>query len=110
MENTHELDYKEIHGLLNRLVEKKVNAIIDNLGIEVSLLGEIVSVDSIVSNEEGEITEVFTASVKLTSGDIVRDIKNTTGEILRVGDVVKIFGSRTNISNRYIGARFKGGV
>lgn len=99
-------DYSTILSMVEKIVEKKVYEILDKLGIESSDYGEIDWVSDYTTNDEGETESVIRASVMLPSGERVDDLYNASGEILEVGDRVKIFGSRTNMSNRYIGMKY----
>ena len=110
MDNMNEIDYEQFLSLIEKVVENKVYQILNNLGIESVSSGKIVSLDKTRNDAGGNITEVVRASVKLPSGEIVSNLLNASGEILFVGDNVKIYGSRTNISNRYIGIKYESEV
>ena len=102
-----ELQYEQLTSLIEKLVEKKVYEILNNLGVETTSFGKIVSLDKTRSDDEGNIVEVVRASVELPDGEVVSNLLNASTENLTVGDNVKIFGSRTNMSNRYIGIKYE---
>lgn len=103
----NEMDYEQLMSLLNKLIEKKVYDILNNFGIEASSSGKVVSLDKISRDTDGNISEVIRASVELPGGEIVTNLFNTSGKVLDIGDNVKIYGSRTNMSNRYIGIKYE---
>lgn len=105
--NNKESDYEALYSAMEKIIEKKVYEIIDKLGIESSDYGVVNSLDNYSVDGSGKTTSVSHASITLLSGEIVDNLSNTSGEILKVGDKVKIFGSRKNISNRYIGMRYE---
>ena len=102
------LQYQELENLIEKLVEKKVLSILDNLGVEATDYAIVSSIDSVEydETETDVIKSVLKASVILPNGDEIRNMINGSGEILQIGDKVKIYGSRSNISNRYIGMRY----
>ena len=102
-----ELQYEQLTSLIEKLVEKKVYEILNNLGIETTSFGKIVSLDKARYDDEGNIVEVARASVELPDGEVIRNLFNASGEVLSIGDNTKIFGSRTNMSNRYIGIKYE---
>ena len=103
----NEYEYEEFKKLIDKLIEKKVYAILDNLGIESSSYGKVKEINISTSDDEGNVTSVSRATIETASGETVESIYNATGEILNVGDTVKIYGSRSNLSNRYIGIKYK---
>ena len=107
MNSLNELDYEQLKFLLEKLIENKVYDILNNLGIESSTSGRVVQLDKTNTDVDGNITKVIRASVELSDGRVVPNLFNASAEILRVGDLVKIFGSRTNMSNRYIGIKYE---
>lgn len=106
----NEIEYEELTVLIEKLIEKKVYEILNNIGVEAVSSGVITSLDKTKSDTDGKITSVVRASVKLPNGELVSNIFNASGEILSVGDNVKIYGSRTNMSNRYIGIKYESEV
>lgn len=110
MENLNELDYEQLKLLIEKLVENKVYAILNNFGVESTSFGKIVSIDKSNVDDSGNITSVTRATVELPDGKIVSNLYNASKEILKIGDFVKIFGSRTNMSNRYIGIKYESEV
>ena len=102
-----EYEYEEFEKLINKLIEKKVYEILDKLGVESSTYGKVKEINISTSDTDGNVTSVVRATVEATSGEIVENIYNATGEILNVGDTVKFYGSRNNLSNRYIGTKYK---
>ena len=107
MNSLNELDYEQLKFLLEKLIENKVYDILNNLGIESSTSGRVVQLDKTNTDADGNITKVIRASVELSDGRVVPNLFNASAEILKVGDLVKIFGSRTNMSNRYIGIKYE---
>lgn len=91
----NESDYEALYSAMEKIIEKKVYEIIDRLGIEASDFGTVSRLDN------------STTSVMLSSGEVVNNLLNASGEVLSVGDKVKIFGSRKNMSNRYIGIKYE---
>ena len=106
MRKPSDFDYNELLKLIEKIVEKKVNNIFDNLGVEASTYGEITSLDTTTTDESGNTTKVERASVKLPDGSFVHNLFNASGENLKLGDKVKVYGSRQNMSNRYIGIKY----
>ena len=106
MNSMNEMDYEQLMSLLEKLIERKVYDIFNNLGIESVSSGKVVSLDKTRTDEDGSIVEVIRASIELPDGTIVSNLSNASGETLSVGDMVKIYGSRTNMSNRYIGIKY----
>ena len=92
---------KDFDVYVNKLVEKKIYEILDSLGVESS---DYAIVDSVSTDENNN---VLSAVVK-TSTDNKVEVVNKSGETISVGDTVKIYGSRKNISNRYIGIKCGG--
>lgn len=107
MNNMNEHDYEQLKLLIERLVENKVYDIINNLGVESVSSGKVVAIDSTQTDADGVTSEVIRASVELADGNIIPNLFNASGEILAIGDNVKIYGSRTNLSNRYIGIKYE---
>ena len=91
----NESDYEALYSAMEKIIEEKVYEIIDRLGIEASDFGTVNRLDN------------STISVMLPSGEVVNNLLNASGEVLSVGDKVKIFGSRKNMSNRYIGIKYE---
>lgn len=110
MNNMNEMDYEQLVGLLNKLIENKVYDILNNLGVETTSFGKIVALDKTKSDTDGVVTAVTRASVELPDGNVVSNLLNASGEVLSIGDNVKIYGSRTNMSNRYIGIKYESEV
>lgn len=110
MDTMNEMDYEQLMSLLEKLVEKKVYEMLNNLGIESVSSGKVVSLDKTRADADGNVTEVTRASIELPDGTIVSNLNNASGETLSVGDKVKIYGSRTNMSNRYIGIKYESEV
>ena len=110
MNNLNEFDYQQLESLLNKLVENKVNEILNNLGVESSSFGRVEKINSTKEDEDGNVTEVVRASVKLSDGSIVENLYNASERILEVGDYVKIYGSKSDLTNRYIGIRYERGA
>lgn len=97
--NTNEREvFDNFPPILDKYITKKVYEIINNLGIECSNYG---IVSDIVADDNGN---VLYANVDLPDGTVLY-LSNKTGENLYIGDTVKIYGSRTNLSNRYIGVK-----
>lgn len=107
MDKLNELDYEQLKNLIEKLIENKVYDILNNLGIESTSFGKIVSLDKVNVDADDIVTKVVRASVELSDGKIVPNLFNASEEILNIGDSVKIFGSRTNMSNRYIGIKYE---
>ena len=89
---------------LEKLIKKKIYETLDEIGIEASDYGVITNLVNVEKDTDGNIISVSTANVQVSGQDIF-DIPNKTGELLEVGDSVKIYGSRKNLSNRYIGIK-----
>ncbi len=106
----NEIEYEQLKTLIEKLVEKKVYEILNNYGIESASSGKIVSLDKTRSDADGNITKVVRASVELPNGEVVSNLLNASEQILEVGDTVKIYGSRTDMSNRYIGIKYESEV
>ena len=110
MTNMNEMDYEQLVSLLNKLIENKVYGILNNLGIESTSLGKVVALDKTEVDSGGSIAKVVRASVELPDGAVVSNLYNASEETLKIGDNVKIYGSRTNMSNRYIGIKYESEV
>lgn len=110
MNGMNEHDYEQLEKLLEKLVEKKVYKILNDIGVESTSSGKIVSLDKTKTDADGTVTTVTRASVEMPDGSVVSNLFNASGESLSVGDNVKIFGSRTNMSNRYIGIKYESEV
>ena len=110
MENINEITYEQLMKLIESLIEKKVSEILDRFGIESTSMGKVVSVDKVLTDADGNITKVCRASVELSDKSVVSNLFNASGEILSVGDEIKIYGSKTNMANRYIGIKYEGEV
>lgn len=102
-----EMDYEQLKLLIEKLIEKKVYDILNSLGIETSSSGVVSAIDIVQTDDGGNISQVTRASVALPSGEIISNLYNATGEILCIGDNVKIYGSKTDMSNRYIGVKYE---
>lgn len=107
MDKLNELEYEQLTSLIEQLVENKVYEILNNHGVESTSSGRVVALDETITDDTGNITKVVRASVELSDGRVISNLYNASEEKLRVGDLVKIFGSRTNMSNRYIGIRYE---
>ena len=104
-------DIVTVVSVINKTTTKfNVNNFINNLVIESVSSGKITSIDDVTTNSDGKIISVNRASVSLSNGSVVSNLYNASGEILNIGDMVKIFGSRTNMSNRYIGIKYESEV
>lgn len=103
----NESDYEALYSCIEKIIEEKVCEIIDKLGIEASDFGTVVQLDDYTTDENNNITSVSYASIMLPSGEVINSLFNSSGEILKIEDKVKIFGSRKNMSNRYIGAKYE---
>ena len=110
-----ETQYRELEILIEKIIEKKLLSVLDSLGVEASDYAVVSSIDSAeyetVTDAESDtetqvIKSVSRVSVELPNGEKIRELINGSGEILEVGDKVKIFGSRSNMSNRYVGMRY----
>ena len=101
-------DYEALYNGIEKIVEKKVYKILDSLGVEASdyAVVDYISDYDTDENDSTVVTSVRRASVKLPNGEIIDNLYNSSGEILALGDKVKIFGSRKNTSNRYIGVKY----
>lgn len=94
MEKLNEFDYEQLVVLIEKLIEKKVREILNNNGVESSFRGTVVSV------------EPDSPYVKVKFPDeIVVSLPNNSGEDLAEGNNVIVYGSQTNIANRYIGSK-----
>lgn len=102
--DNNKINYEQLYELINNLVEKKVNSMLQNYGVESSSFGVV---DSIIKINNDANSSVLRASVKLPDGTIVENLYNATGQQLKVGDMVKIYGSESNISNRFIGTKYE---
>ena len=104
-----DIEIKEICEMLKNSIDKMVEAkmleVLDNLGIEVSDYATVKEITSSTADSSGNITAVTEASVQISDLSTPITLVNKSGEILTVGDKVKIYGSRTNMSNRYIGVK-----
>ena len=89
--------FEQFPNLLDNYIQKRVYEIIDSLGIECSDYGVV---SSVFTDENGD---TLYATVVLANNVETTPLNNKTGRNLSVGDNVKIYGSRNNISNRYIG-------
>lgn len=89
--------FEQFPNLLDNYIQKRVYEIIDSLGIECSDYGVV---SSVFPDENGDTPY---ATVLLANNVETTPLNNKTGHNLSVGDNVKIYGSRNNISNRYIG-------
>ena len=94
MKNLNEFDYEQLVALIEKLIENKVCEILNNNGVESSFRGTVVSVDP----NSPYVT------VKFSDGTVV-SLPNNSGGTLSDGDNVIVYGSQTNIANRYIGAK-----
>jgi hypothetical protein len=92
MEKLNDFDYEQLTILIEKLIEKKVREILNNNGVESSFRGTIVSV------------EPPNAVVRFPDGIEVL-LPNNSGVSLEPKDKVIVYGSQTNIANRYIGAK-----
>ena len=100
MKNLNEFEYEQLTTLIEKLIEKKVCEILNNSGVESSFRGTIVPVEL----ESLEEPDSSLAMVQFTDGIKVL-LPNNCGEPLEVGDMVIVYGSQSNISNRYIGVK-----
>lgn len=89
--------FEQFPALLDSYIYKRVFEIIDSLGIECSDYG---IVSSVISDENGSTPY---ATVLLANNIETNPLINKTGYNLAVGNTVKIYGSRNNMANRYIG-------
>ena len=87
---------------LDKIIEKKVYSILDSMGFEASDYAVVSRLSDTTTDTGGNITAVIRADVTIDDKPIY-SLLNKTGEILAVGDRVKIYGSRSNLANRYIG-------
>lgn len=107
MKNINDFQYEQLTKLLEKFIKNTIENVLDDLGVEISSFGTVSTLDRIRSNNNGDITKVERASVTLSTGEVIPNLCNVSGEILAVGDKVKIYGSRTNMSNRYIGVKYE---
>lgn len=94
MDKLNELNYEQLISLIERLIEKKVSKILNDNGVESSFRGTVVSTEP----------DSLYVEVEFPDG-IVVSLPNNTGEVLSQDDNVIVYGSRTNITNRYIGVK-----
>jgi hypothetical protein len=102
-----ERQFKQLESVLKKYIEKIIDERLKIFGIEATSSGKVASLDKTRVDSEGTIQKVLRASVELSNGDVVSNLFNASGEILTIGDSVKIFGSKTDMSNRYIGIRYE---
>ncbi len=107
MNENNIIDYEQLTNLIEKLVEKKVCKILNNYGVEASSFGKVISLDKTNSDTDGNIQQVIRASVELPDGSIINNLYNASDQILRMGDNVKIYGSQSDMSNRYIGIKYE---
>lgn len=103
----NEMDYQQLKSLIEKLIENKVYDILKSLGIETSSSGIVSAINVANTDDSGNILQTVRASVTLPSGEVISNLYNATGEILNIGDNVKIYGSKTDMSNRYIGVKYE---
>lgn len=89
---------------IEKMITRKIYEVLDEMGIEASDYGDIIELVDVEKDTDGNITKVNSANVRVLGQDVY-EIPNKTGEILNVGDNVKVYGSRKNLSNRYIGIK-----
>ena len=104
MENENKDSCEKLLSGLDKIIEKKVYAVLDLMGFEASDYAVVKNLSDTTTDTGGNITTVTKADVKIGE-TTVQGLLNKTGEILSVGDKVKIYGSRSNLSNRYIGLK-----
>lgn len=106
--NNKESDYEALYSAMEKIIEKKVYEIIDKLGIESSDYGVVRYISDYDTDESDStiITSVKRVSVELPNGELIENLNNLSGEVLAPGDRIKIFGSRKNTSNRYVGIKY----
>ena len=107
MHDLSNLDYENLLILLEKLIDKKIDEKLINMGVESASYGVVSDIRETKVDADGNITAVVRADVKLASGDIIRNMFNATGEILEAGDNIKIYGSETDKKNRYIGIKYE---
>lgn len=107
MSKINELDFEVLLNLFEKIIDAKIDEKIKSLGLESSSYGVISSLDKTKTDTDGNVTEVVRASVKLATGETVNNLFNATGQILNVGDNVKVYGSQSDIQNRYIGLKYE---
>lgn len=104
MENENKDSCEKLLSGLDKIIEKKVYAVLDLMGFEASDYAVVKNLSGTTTDTDGNITAVTKADVKIGE-TTVQGLLNKTGEILSVGDKVKIYGSQSNLSNRYIGLK-----
>lgn len=104
MENENKIACDKILSGLDKIIEKKIYEILDQRGVEYSDYGTVSAITESETDDAGNITAVKRADV-LVDGSTVAGLLNKTGDILEVGDNVKVYGSRSNLANRYIGLK-----
>lgn len=107
MENK-DSDYEALYSAMETIIEKKIYEVLDRLGVEASDYAIVNSISDYDTDETDDtvVTSVRRATVKLPNGEQIDNLYNSSGEVLAPGDKVKIFGSRKNTSNRYIGMKY----
>ena len=96
-------DSREFETMLNEIIDRKVKSILKGKNYEVPYDGYVESVveDEENANPYSQYAYIIVAGYE----NITLYLKNLTGEMLSVGDRVKIYTSDGNLSNGYIGIK-----
>ena len=86
------------------IVQTEIKKALDKLALEIF---RNVKVTSVISTGSGADTEVSCATVQdMATGEIIKDVPNESGKIIEVGDIVRLYETRGNYHNQYIGLNF----
>lgn len=94
----------ELVDIIYQRVEEKFNKKLNSSNIEFSYEG-IVKNPINTEDDDGNVTATTSADVELAINTLL-SLPNLSGSILNEGDKVKVFYSKSNIGNAYIGVKF----
>lgn len=86
------------------IVQTEVRKALDKLSLETYRNVEVVSV---VASGDKDNTEVTAATVRdMATGETINDVPNESGKAIQAGDIVRLYETRGNYHNQYIGLSF----
>lgn len=99
MNNEYKGDYELILSSLEKIIDRKIQEYLNKWGVEASSYATVIA----VNGTKATVRTMSKTSDGTSSGEF--ELKNKSSSTLTVGDVVKIYGSAKNLSNRYIGLK-----
>lgn len=91
-----------LEKMLNEIIDRRVKSILKDKGFETPYEGRVESIE-----QPEENTDPYTqyVDVFIVGYDTTVQLRNLSGELLIVGDRVRVYANNANLSNGYVGIK-----